>query len=82
MKVNNRASEQDNSFAAPSHHGGFGYAPQGNVDHRGNPPMVVAEEGKLDPTHVSHLESKIDKLDRFLHDLVEGLNHERVSVGR
>ena len=35
------------------------------------------EEGKLDPNRVSDLESKIDKLDHFLHDLEEGLDHER-----
>ena len=77
VKADNRASEQDNLFADPSHYGGFKCVPQGNVDHRGNPPMVVVEEETLDPTVVSDLESKIDKLDRFLHDLKEGLDHER-----
>ena len=76
-KVDNLASEQDNSFAAPSHHGGSGYVPQGNVDHRGSPPKVVVEEGKLDPNRMSDLMSKIDKMDHFLHDLEEGLEHER-----
>ena len=35
------------------------------------------EEGKLDPNRMSDLMSKIDKIDHFLHDLEEGLEHER-----
>ena len=39
--------------------------------------MVVVEEGKLDPNRMSNLMSRIDKIDHFLHDLEEGLDHER-----
>ena len=37
----------------------------------------MVEEGKLDPNCVSDLMSRIDKIDHFLHDLEEGLEHER-----
>ena len=34
-------------------------------------------EGKLVSTYVSELESKVEQLDRYLHELAEGLDHER-----
>ena len=69
MKADNRASEQGNLFADPSHHGGFEYVIQVNVDHRENPPKVVEEEGKLVPTNLSELHSKLKKLEKNLYNL-------------
>ena len=77
MKANNRASEQDNSHAVSSHHGGLKYVSQGNVDHRENPPKAVEKERKLIPTYVSEIESKVENLDRYFHELEEVLDHER-----
>ena len=77
VKADNRASEQDNLFADPSHHGGCEYVPQGNVDHRENPPKAVEKERKLIPTYVSEIESKVEKFDRNLHELGERIDHER-----
>ena len=34
-------------------------------------------EGKLIPTYVSEQESKVEKLDRYLRELEEGLDYER-----
>uniref|UniRef100_M4C237 RxLR effector candidate protein n=1 Tax=Hyaloperonospora arabidopsidis (strain Emoy2) TaxID=559515 RepID=M4C237_HYAAE len=46
--ANRSASEQDNSFAVPSHHGGSRYSPRESVEHRANPPMaVVGDEYQL-----------------------------------
>ena len=77
MEADNRASEKDNLFADPSHHGGFEYVRHGNIDHRENPPKVVEKKGKLVPSYVSELESKVEKLDRYLRGFEEGLDHER-----
>ena len=76
-RADSRASEQDNSFASSSYHGGSEYVPQGKVGRRGRPPKVVEEEGKSVPTYVSELESKVEDLDRYLRELGEGLEHER-----
>ena len=72
--ADNRASEQDNSFAASSDNSGSQSVPQGNVDHRGNPPTVVVVEEKSVLTYVSELESKVENLDRYLQKLAEGLD--------
>ena len=76
VQADNRASKQGNLFDDPSHHGDYKYVPQGNVYHRENPSKVV-EEGKLVPTYVSELHSELEKLEKCLHELGEGLDHER-----
>ena len=37
----------------------------------------MEDEGKLVPTHRSELHSKLEKLEKYLHELGEGLDHER-----
>ena len=74
-KAGYRASEQDNSFAAPSHHVGSRNVPQENVDHRHNPLKVIKDEEKLVSTYVSELESNVEQLDNYLNELGEGLDH-------
>ena len=64
VKADNRASEQGNLFADPSHHGDYEYVPQGNADHRENLPKVVEEEEKLVPTSVLKLNPKLEKLEK------------------
>ena len=71
------ASEQDNSFAAPSHHGDSRSVPRGNVGRRGNPAKVVEEEGRSVPTYVSKLKSKVEKMNHLLEDVSQGLTYER-----
>ena len=44
------ASDQDNSFAAPSRHGSSRYAPLERVDHRVNPPTAVVGARISTPT--------------------------------
>ena len=76
VKVDNRASEQGRLFADPSHHGCHKCVPQENVGHRETPLKVVEEEGKLVPTHRLELKSKLEKLEKYLHDLRDGPDHE------
>ena len=76
-RADNRAIERGSSYDDPSHHGGYEYVPQGNVDHRGSPPKAV-EEGEISvPTYVSELRSKLEELEDHLHGLVDDVNHER-----
>ena len=63
--------EQDNSFAAPSSHGGSRYAPRESVYHRANPPMAVVGAGKSTPKRLLELQAEIGRLQKSLHDLCD-----------
>lgn len=73
VKANKRASKQSNLLADIENHGGFKYAPQKIVGYREDPLNVMEEEGKLVLTFVSKLHSKVEELNRYLHELREGL---------
>ena len=77
VRADNRAIERGSSIDDLSHQGGYEYVPQGNVDHRENPPKVVEEERKLVPTYVSELRLKLEELEDHLHGLGDDVNHER-----
>ena len=68
------ASEQDNSFAAPSRHGSSRYAPLERVDHRANPPTAVvgariSNESRSDVipknSSLSLLQNRVSTATRF-----------------
>uniref|UniRef100_M4BYD9 RxLR effector candidate protein n=1 Tax=Hyaloperonospora arabidopsidis (strain Emoy2) TaxID=559515 RepID=M4BYD9_HYAAE len=74
--ADSRASEQDNSFATPSRHGGSRYAPRGSFDHRANPPMAVVREGISTP-NLSELQAEVGRLQQRGHDLCDPIEQER-----
>ena len=74
--ADSRASEQDNSFAAPSLHGGSRYAPRESVDHRANPPMAVVGAG-ISTTNLSELQTEVGRLQQRVHDLCDRSEQER-----
>uniref|UniRef100_M4B7U8 RxLR effector candidate protein n=1 Tax=Hyaloperonospora arabidopsidis (strain Emoy2) TaxID=559515 RepID=M4B7U8_HYAAE len=75
--ADSRATEQDNSFAAPSRHGGSRYAPRESVDHRANPPMAVVGAGISTPNHLLELHAEVGRLQQRLHDLCDHIEKER-----
>ena len=75
--TDSRASERDNSFAAPSRHGGSRYAPSESVDHRGSPPTVVVEEEKPSPSLLADLRAEVSSHSDELAALREDVKHER-----
>ena len=75
--ADSHASEQDNSFAAPSRHGGSRYALRESVDHRSNPPMAVVGEGISTPNRLLKLQAEIVRLQQHLHDLCDRTEQER-----
>ena len=74
--ADNRAREQDNSFAAPSRHGGSRYAPLESVNHRANPPMAVVGAGISTPS-LSELPAEVGRLQQRVHDLCNHSDQER-----
>uniref|UniRef100_M4BUR0 Uncharacterized protein n=1 Tax=Hyaloperonospora arabidopsidis (strain Emoy2) TaxID=559515 RepID=M4BUR0_HYAAE len=74
--ADSRASKQDNSFAAPSRHGGSRYAPRESVDHRANPTMAVVGEGISTP-NLSELQEEVGRLQQRVHDLCDRSEQER-----
>ena len=58
--ADSRASEQDNSFATPSRHGGSRYAPRGSFDHRANPPMAVVG-ARISTPNLSELQAEVGR---------------------
>ena len=77
--ADSRASEQDNSFAAPPRHGGSRYAPRQRVDHRANTPMAVVGEGISTP-NLSELQAEIGRLQQRVHDLCDRSEQERKEL--
>uniref|UniRef100_M4BA29 Uncharacterized protein n=1 Tax=Hyaloperonospora arabidopsidis (strain Emoy2) TaxID=559515 RepID=M4BA29_HYAAE len=75
--ADSRASEQGNSFAAPSRHGGSRYAPRESVDHRANSPMTVVGTGISTPNRLLELEAEAGRLERRLHDLRDRVKQAR-----
>ena len=74
--ANSRASEQDNSVAAPSRHGGSRYAPRESVEHRANPPIVVVGAGISTPNPLE-LQAEVGRLQQRVHDLCDCTEQER-----
>ena len=74
--ADSRASEQDNSFAAPPRHGGSRYAPRESVDHRVNPPMAVMKAGISTPNLLG-LQAEVGRLQQRVHDLCDRTEQER-----
>ena len=74
--ADSRASEQDNSFAAPSRHGGLRYAPRESVEHRANPPMAVVG-AEMSTPNLSELQAEVSRLQQRVHDLCDRSEQER-----
>uniref|UniRef100_M4C4T8 RxLR effector candidate protein n=1 Tax=Hyaloperonospora arabidopsidis (strain Emoy2) TaxID=559515 RepID=M4C4T8_HYAAE len=74
--ADSRASEQDNSLAAPSRHGDSRYAPRKTIDHRANPPMAVVGAGISTP-NLSEVQAEVGRLQQRLHDLCDRTEQER-----
>ena len=74
--ADSRASEQDNSFAAPSRHSDSRYAPRESFEHRANPPMAVVGAGISTP-NLSELQARIGRLQQRVNDLCERSDQER-----
>uniref|UniRef100_M4B2D5 RxLR effector candidate protein n=1 Tax=Hyaloperonospora arabidopsidis (strain Emoy2) TaxID=559515 RepID=M4B2D5_HYAAE len=74
--ADSRASEQDNSFAAPSRHRGSRYVPRESVDHRASSPIAVLGAGILTP-NPSELQAEVGRLQKRLHDLCDCTEQER-----
>uniref|UniRef100_M4B314 RxLR effector candidate protein n=1 Tax=Hyaloperonospora arabidopsidis (strain Emoy2) TaxID=559515 RepID=M4B314_HYAAE len=72
-----RASEQDNSFAASSRHGGSRYAPRESVEHRVSPPMSVVRAGISTTNRLLELQAKAGRLRQRLHDLCDRTEQSR-----
>uniref|UniRef100_M4BLG4 Core-binding (CB) domain-containing protein n=1 Tax=Hyaloperonospora arabidopsidis (strain Emoy2) TaxID=559515 RepID=M4BLG4_HYAAE len=73
--ADSRASEQDNSFAAPSRHGGSRYTPRGSVDHRANPLMAVVK-ARISTPNLLELQAEVGRLQQHVHDLGDHTEEE------
>uniref|UniRef100_M4C438 RxLR effector candidate protein n=1 Tax=Hyaloperonospora arabidopsidis (strain Emoy2) TaxID=559515 RepID=M4C438_HYAAE len=71
------ASEQDNSFASPSRHGGSRYAPREGVDHRGSPPMAVVRTKISTLNRLLELQAEVGRLQQRLQDLCDRTEQDR-----
>ena len=69
-------SEQDNSFAAPSRHGGSRYARRESADHRARPPMDVVGAGISTP-NLLELQAEVGRLQQRLHDMCDRTEQDR-----
>ena len=69
------ASDRGSLFATPSRYDGSRYAPLESVDHRVNVPVAVVGAGRTGPSQLSELHETIDRHDRVLFKLQEGVEH-------